>query len=155
MGGFVYPSPGPMWSSRAILLSLAVLSGCAWVSPPPGQENQTTFVQETPVPYKEAYTLLAKQIRACYRVIGVFGNGYDVQADLDSANQSGRIEVYHVGLSGASKPDDSSFSRTVTVGARQGGSTITTTGTTPAVAYTTHLAVAGWLKGNDSCGTRR
>lgn len=100
------------------------LSACSTVQIPAGQESQRTFTQESSRPYQEAYRTIAKQMRACYRVIGLFGNGYDVQADLDTANQSGAVEVYHVGLTGASKPEDSIFSRTVTVQANGAGSII-------------------------------
>jgi hypothetical protein len=70
----------------------------------------------TSLPYLDAYRVIAKQMRACYRVIGLFGNGYDIQADLDTAHKAGTVELYHVALGGAvSKPEDSMFSRTVTV----------------------------------------
>ena len=138
---------------RAIGLALAVsLGGCATIELPMGQESKREFVQETTLPYKDAYQIIAKQMRACYRVIGLFGNGYDVQADLDAAERIGRVELYHVGLSGTSKPEDSMFSRTVTVKARDNGSVVVTTGTTPKYVYVNHLAVASWLAGSDSCG---
>ena len=112
-------------------------------------------MQEAPVPYREAYQIVAKQMRACYRAIGVFGNGYDVQADLDTADLSGRVELYHVGITGASKPADSIFSRTISIKAREKGSVITTTGTTPLYVYANHLIVASWLAGNDTCAIVR
>lgn len=138
---------------RTLAIALAAsLGGCATIELPPGQENKREFVQETTLQYKDAYQIIAKQMRACYRVIGVFGNGYDVQADLDTAERMGRIELYHVGLTGASKPEDSMFSRTVTVKARDNGSVVATTGTTPKYVYMNHLAAASWLAGSDSCG---
>lgn len=133
-------------------LLVASLSACGSISLPPDQENQREFVQETRMPYKDAYQLIAKQMRACYRVIGLFGNGYDVQADLDANEKTGRVELYHVGLTGASKADDSSISRTVTIVGRENGSVVTTTGTTPKYVYINHLSVASWLAGSDSCG---
>lgn len=137
---------------RTVALGLAViLGGCATIELPSGQESTREFIQETSLPYKEAYQIIAKQMRACYRVIGLFGNGYDVQADLDSGERIGRVELYHVGLSGASKPEDSMFSRTVTVKARDNGSTVVTTGITPKYVYMNHLAVASWLAGSDTC----
>lgn len=138
---------------RIVALSLAViLGGCATIELPPGQESKREFVQETTLPYRDAYQIIAKQMRACYRVIGLFGNGYDVQADLDTAERVGRVELYHVGLTGASKPEDSMFSRTVTVKGRENGSTVVTTGTTPKYVYVNHLAAKSWLAGSDSCG---
>jgi len=140
---------------RRVILGLVIaasLSACANIELPQGQEDRREFVQETTLPYREAYQIIAKQMRACYRVIGLFGNGYDVQADLDTAERSGRVELYHVGLNGASKPEDSIFSRTVTIKARERGSVVITTGTTPKYVYINHLAVASWLAGSDSCG---
>ena len=106
---------------RIVVHVVFVLSlvGCANIEMPPGQEDKQEFVQETTLPYREAYQIIAKQMRACYRVIGVFGNGYDIQADLDTADRSGRVEFYHVGITGASKPEDSIFSRTVTIKANE------------------------------------
>lgn len=129
----------------------AVLSGCAGVQVPTAQQEQRTFTRETEVAYQDAYRVIAKQMRACYRGLGVFGNGYDVQADLDSAAKTGRIEVYYVGFTGAQKPEDSIFSRTVTVVATPKGSSITTTGTTPKYVYNTHMTIPAWLAGNDVC----
>ena len=138
---------------RTIALGLAVtLGGCATIELPPGQESKREFIQETTLPYKDAYQIIAKQMRACYRVLGPFGNGYDVQADLDTAERIGRVELYHVGHTGASKPEDSIFSRTVTVKGRDNGSTVVTTGSTPKYVYANHLAVASWLGGSYSCG---
>jgi hypothetical protein len=138
---------------RTIALALGVsVAGCATIEVPKGQESNREFVQETVLPYKDAYQIIAKQMRACYRVIGLLGNGYDVQADLDSAERIGRVELYYVGLTGASKPEDSIFSRTVTVKARNNGSMVVTTGTTPKYVYLTHLSVKSWLSGSDSCG---
>lgn len=127
-------------------------SGCAVVSLPPGQENQREFVQETKLSLRDAYRIVSKQMKACYRGFGLLGNGYDIQADLDSGDGSARVELYYVGLSGATKPEDSVFSRTVTIRARDAGSVVTTTGTTPRYVYINHLAVASWLSGNESCG---
>ena len=138
---------------KAIAIATAVLlSGCATIELPKGQEETREFTQETATPYVTAYQLIAKQMRACYRVIGVFGNGYDIQADLDSANKTGRIELYYVGLTGAAKPEDSSVSRTVTVKERAGGAVVTTTGTTPKFVYANHLAIKNWLSGGETCG---
>jgi hypothetical protein len=137
---------------HALFLSLAfVLAGCAVPTLPPGQENERTFVRETAKSYQEAYRTIAKQMRACYRVVGLLGNGYDIQADLDSSSKTGTIEVYPVGLTGAQKPEDSIFSRTVVVTSTPNGSTIKTTGTTPKYVYMTHMTIPTWLNGVDSC----
>lgn len=138
---------------RAIgLIGAIILTGCASIDLPKGQEDRREFVQETTMPYRDAYELVAKQMRACYRVIGVFGNGYDIQADLDSAARVGRVELYHVGLTGASKAEDSIFSRSVTVQGHEKGATITTSGITPRYVYVNHLSIKSWLSGSDSCG---
>ena len=140
-----------MLRSTALLLVIA-LTGCAALKLPPGQENEQTFVRETTKPYQEAYRIIAKQMRACYRAMGAFGNGYDIQADLDSAAKTGTIELYAVGFTGAQKPEDSIFSRTVVITGTQAGATIKTTGTTPKYVYLTHMTIPTWLTGADSCG---
>lgn len=140
----------------SVLLFVVALSGCAGIQIPAGQENQRTFIQESDKPYQETYRTIAKQMRACYRVIGAFGNGYDIQADLDTANKRGTVELYYVGLTGAQKPEDSIFSRTVTVmELPKGGSQITTTGTTPKYVYLTHKTIPTWLNGVDSCAPQQ
>lgn len=138
---------------KLFVLALVILSGCA--SLPPGAEEQREFTQTTSLPYQDAYRIIAKQMRAWHRVIGLFGNGYDIQADLDSASRTGRVELYHVGLTGSSKPEDSMVSRTVTVSAAVNGSTITTVGTTPRFVYMNHRAIMAWLAGSDSCAPAR
>lgn len=134
----------------SVLLSFALV-GCATVQLPPGQEAERTFVRDTNKPYQEVYRVVAKQMRACYRALGVFGNGYDIQADLDSSAKTGTIELYPVGLSGAQKAEDSIFSRTVVITATPTGATIKTTGTTPKYVYLTHMTIPTWLGGIDSC----
>jgi len=135
-----------------VLLTIALAAGsCSTTVLPPGQESRTEFVQHSSLSARDAYILVAKQMRSCFRVIGLFGNGYDIQADAYGPNGGGRIELYHVGLSGASKPEDSMFSRTIVITPGESGSTIVTTGTTPKYVYMNHRAIAGWLNGNDSC----
>jgi hypothetical protein len=135
----------------ATILVTLCLAGCAAYTLPQGQEHVRSFTQESSVPYQDAYRLVAKQMRACYRVIGVFGNGYDVQADLDTAQKSASIELYSVGLAGAEKPEDSIFSRTVTIKGTESGSVITTTGQTPKYVFMNHSAIKGWLSGGTTC----
>jgi hypothetical protein len=137
-----------------LLLTVGFLSGCAGIQIPVGQEDERTFTQESNKSYQDAYRIIAKQMRACYRVIGLFGNGYDVQADLDTTNKRGTVELYYVGLTGAQKPEDSIFSRTVTVSDAPNGSVISTTGTTPKYVYVTHKTIPTWLNGIDSCGPK-
>lgn len=134
-----------------LAISISMLSGCASVQIPPEQINQKTFTQESTKSYQESYRLIAKQMRACYKYIGLLGNGYDVQADLDSANKMGSVEVYYVGLTGAQKPEDSIFSRTVKITEAPNGSLITVTGTTPSYVYQTYRTIPKWLDGIDSC----
>jgi hypothetical protein len=136
--------------TTSALLALTLV-GCATVQIPLGQESERTFVRDTSKPYQEVYRVVAKQMRACYRVLGVFGNGYDIQADLDSSAKTGTIELYPVGLTGAQKPEDSIFSRTVLITATATGATIKTTGTTPKYVYLTHMTIPTWLNGIDSC----
>lgn len=133
-----------------IIAALAI-SGCASVTPPPGQEDSTTFTQESSIGYKEAYRLIAKQMRGCYRVIGLFGHGYEVQNELDTEQKEGRIEIYYTGAFGAEKFEDSIYSRIVTVKEKGQGSTITTTGMRTKYAYVNHQAIKGWLRGNENC----
>ncbi len=134
-----------------VLAVVWLVSACVSVQIPSGQESERTFTQETKVPYVNAYRIIAKQMRACYRVIGVLGNGYDIQADLDTANKRASVELYPVGLTGAQKSEESMFSRTVTVTESQSGAVIVTTGTTPKYVYLTHKAIQTWLNGVDSC----
>ena len=136
---------------KKYLFSFVVVALAGCVTVPPEAEKQREFVQTTAMPYQDAYRLIAKKMRACYRVIGVFGNGYDVQADLDTVSRSGRFELYHVGLTGSSKPEDSMFSRTVTVSENGSITEVKTTGTTPRYVYINHRAIASWLAGGETC----
>src|SRR4030095_4442097 len=81
---------------HAVLMSvMCVLSGCAGIQPPPGLKNERSFTQESTKPYDEAYKIIAKQMRTCYRAIGLFGNGYEVQSDLDTIKETGTVELYY------------------------------------------------------------
>jgi hypothetical protein len=134
-----------------LLLAAIALVGCASTPPPAGQEGQRAYTQQSAMPYQEAYRIIAKQMRACYRSIGPFGNGYDIQADMDTAAKTASVELYPVGLTGAEKPEDSQFSRTVSIKASGTGSLIETTGQTPKWVYMNHRAVTGWLAGDSVC----
>lgn len=143
---------------RTIALALTTsLMGCATFQMPPGQENQKEFAQMTTLSYRDAYQIIAKQTRACDLKIGGFGNGYHVRADSDASEQIGRVELYRVGITeavgllGPSKPEDSMFSRTVTVKAHDSGAEVITTGTSPKFVYASHLRVTSWLAGSESC----
>lgn len=103
------------------------------------------------VSYQAAYRLIAKQMRACYRIIGVFGNGYDVQADIDTQNKSATIEFYYVGITGAEKPEESKFGKVILIEAEGEGSRITVSGTTPQYVYGTFRTLPDWLAGETTC----
>lgn len=137
-----------------LLLLLISLSLAACITLPPGSEFSTTFTREIDKPYQEVYRTIAKQMRHCYRTTGLFGNGYDVQSDLETAANQGTIELYNVNFMGIQKPEDSFFSRTVIVKASSSGSTITTKGTTPKIVYKTHMTIPVWLEGDNSCAPR-
>lgn len=137
-----------LWVVAAIGLFVV---GCAGVTPPLGQENVREFSQVSAVQYQDAYRIIAKQMRACFRVIGLFGNGYDVHADLDVSGRKGYVELYPVGLAGAQRPEDSIYSRTVEVLGTPSGSIITTNGMTSKYVYATHRLISSWLSGIDTC----
>ena len=136
------------------MLTITFLTGCVSVQIPPEQINQKTFTQESEKSYKDAYRIIAKQVRACYALMGPFG-GYQVQADLDTVTKSGTVELYKVGIKGAQKPEDSTVYRMVTINDAPNGSLISVTGTTPKVVYLTHRTIPNWLKGNESCGIEK
>ena len=143
---------GKTYRARPAVLVMCVLSGCAGIQPPPEQRNERSFTQQSTKPYEEAYKIIGKQMRTCYRAIGLFGNGYEVQSDLDTTKETGTVELYYIGLDGApSKAEKSAYSRTVTISATPQGSVITTKGTTPRYVYLTHKSIPGWLEGKVSC----
>ena len=84
--------------------------GCAQIPIPLDDQLSKSYTPTTTQSYQDLYRVIAKRIRACYRVMGIFGNGYDVQADLHTVEQKGRVEGYYVGLTGAQKPEASRFS---------------------------------------------
>lgn len=131
------------------------LTACSTAQIPAGQENQRTFTQDSDKAYLEAYQIVARQMRACYQVIGLVGNGYYVDAKLDEKNKTASVELYHLGATtGAKKLEDSWLSRTVTIQSNGTGSMITTTGTTPKYVFMTHRAIPKWLEGQDPCDPR-
>lgn len=134
---------------------VVALAGCATIQMPPGSEETKTFSQESDKPYKEAFLIISKQMKACYRVIGLLGNGFDIQDTLDTAEKYGTIDLYPVGLSGAESPSESMFGRTVRVEQNSSGSKITTSGTTPNYVYRTHVTITGWLKGSSGCAPQQ
>lgn len=140
-----------MNKKRCTLLALAAaaLGGCA--SLPPELEGRRSFTQESALPYQQAYRIIARQMRACHRYIGLLGNGYDVQADLDGETRTGTVAVYPVGLAGTLKPEEWAFSQSVTIAAAPAGSLITVSGTTPAHVYRTHRKIPLWLGGAEAC----
>ncbi len=137
--------------SLLLLATSVIFCGCATVKMPPGQENKRVFTQESDTSYGDAFKIIAKQMRACYRGVGLLGNGQEVQAVLDSSNQTGTIEVYYVGLTGAQPAESTATARTVTIFPTPTGSTITTKGTTPELVYLTHRTIPLWLSGTTTC----
>lgn len=132
------------------LLAMTLLSGC--VSLPPGEEHQHTFVQKSDMPYRQAYGIIAIRMRACYQIVGLFGNGYGVHSHMDVAEKRGTIVVYPLGLLGSrGQPSHSLIGRTITVSKSASGSRIVITGTSPLVAYENYLMIPKWLAGNTSC----
>jgi hypothetical protein len=129
----------------ATLLSL-VLVACG-TAPPHGQEDQHQFVQASSIGYRDAYLIIARQMRTCYAYRGpIFNIGFDVQADLDTAAQVGRIETYPTDGSA-----DHPFRRVVVVRAEGTGSVIETSGPSPRHVYQTHLVITEWLEGKTAC----
>ena len=145
-------------SSSRIKLLIALAATCTLaacgVTMPPGQEHSKEFTQTISTNYRDAYQLIARQMRACFRVIGPFGNGQDIQADLDTANNQGRIELYGVGLTGSARAEDIPHGRIVTIARTDSGAQITVRSNTPSYAYSTHLSIAKWLSGDETCGHR-
>ncbi|WP_290697438.1 hypothetical protein [Amphritea sp.] len=137
--------------SVSVLLTTTILSACTPVKPPVGMENDKAFSQEADISYKQAFRIISKQMKACYAGKGLFGNGYDVYSEIDSHAKEARVEVYYVGFAGAEKPEDSMFSRTVTIKQRDHKTLITTTGTTPDYIYLTHATIPTWLRGKTTC----
>lgn len=130
---------------RTTVAALAMfLAGCASTGgPAPGPLEQVVDVG-----YQDAYRTIARQFEACYRVRGIFGNGYDVLADLDPTTQMGRVEVFSIGLTGAR---DSKLDRVVTVLGDGPRSRILTTGASAAWVERTHEAIGRWLAGDRRC----
>lgn len=110
-----------------------------------------SFTRESSVPLVEAHGIIAKQMRACYAVGGLFGNGYQVHEQLDSAAGRALVEVYAVGAGKTSSGEETRFARLVQLEAIDGGTRITSSGTIPRYAYATHNAVGSWLDGNTRC----
>lgn len=135
---------------RAIF-AVTLLTGCATVSLPPGQENQTTFTRTVQMDYREVYRVAARQIRTCNRSIGPFGNGYEVSAELDTGDKRAAIEVYLVGLTGVYPSGSGRYMRLVKIAEHNGGTIITTRGNLPEYAYTMDAHIGAWLKGELGC----
>lgn len=134
-----------------LVTALVSITACSPVKPPAGMEEETTFRQEVDADYKQAFRVISKQMKSCYAVKGVLGNGYDIYSEIDSHVKEARVELYSVGLSGAESPEDSIFSRTVIIKGQTPKTLITTTGTTPDYVYLTHATIPTWLKGKTTC----
>ena len=136
-----------------VILVSGFLVGCGGITPTGSEKHLRSFTQESARPYQEAYRIIDRRMRGCYRIIGTFGNGYDVQGELDTLNQRGVIEVFRIGISGEENHKNAAFGRTVTVAAAPGGSVITTTGTVQRHVYRTHKSISAWLDGSISCSS--
>ncbi|RZZ81956.1 hypothetical protein EAT51_07875 [Pseudoxanthomonas winnipegensis] len=126
-----------------------MLASCASV--PANLKGQTHVELDSHVAYDEAYRIVARQMRACYRVIGIFGNGFDIQSDLDTQAKQGRIELYFVGVTGAKPDSDSKIPRTVTISQLGTGSHIVIQGNGDRYVYYTSQGIRGWLDGSNKC----
>lgn len=137
---------------KIIFIAISLLiSGCSVRTLPDGLEESKQITQRYDKKYVDVFKVVSKKMTSCYRSLGIFGNGYDVISHIDSDAKEGVVEVYHVGLTGAGSPEDSMMSRTVTIKDDRGATLVTTRGTTPMVVYMNHLAIKGWMNGNENC----
>lgn len=132
-----------------------ILSACATIQIPEDLKGQDSFIQKTNIDYKTTYRIITKQMTACNRVIGFFGNGYDVYNEIDTSKNHAVVELFPISLGGASKPEESMFSRKVTIEKADSGSLITTSGTTPKYTYMTHSQITNWIEGNTTCSPKK
>lgn len=132
---------------RVAIVALAItLAGCASTGAAPGTPVVRDQVAE--VEYRDAYRTISRQFEACYRVRGVFGNGFDVHADLDTERQMGRVELFAIGLGGTK---GSNVSRIVTVVGDGPRSRVLTSGASVRYVERTHEAIGRWLTGDHRC----
>ena len=138
---------------KTIIAMLAIsLTGCAGVTPPPGQETKREFTQEINKPFLEVYRATVRQMTECYAITGMLGNGYKVIPEFDPVTKQANIEVSLKGWIGDSSPDSDSAYRLVTIEAvSDKTSKVTVKGTKPKVVYETHLAIPKWVNGSQSC----
>lgn len=129
---------------RALLLLLACVPTAALA-------GQVEAAVEAPVAYVDAYRTIARQFEACYRARGIWGNGFDVLADLDTTEQVGRVELFKIGMSG-SKP--SKVARVVTITPAGEGARVQIAGHSEKYVHITASAISGWLGGSRSCSGR-
>lgn len=127
-----------------IAILMLSLAGCATTG------NGTPIVRDqvSDVAYRDAYRTISRQFEACYRVRGIYGQGFDVHADLDTERQMGRVELFAIGLSGTK---ESNASRVVTVVGDGPRSRILTSGVSPRYVERTHEAIGRWLTGDTRC----
>ncbi|WP_372382157.1 hypothetical protein ACCQ12_15370 [Xanthomonas sp. NCPPB 1068] len=126
-----------------------LMAACA--SAPESAEKSDSQVLESDVDYKQAYRIISRQFTACKRVIGVFGNGYDVQSDLDTDAQEGRIDYYSQGLTGVHE-NAAAATQMVVKPSSNGGSVIRVTGTSARHVYADSQSIKNWLNGDLKCG---
>lgn len=128
------------------------LTGCAGVTPPPGQEDKKSFTQEIDRPYIEVYRKVVRQMTECYAITGMLGNGYKVIPELDTVAKQANVEVSIKGWVGDSSPESDSAYRLVTITAINDSKTkVTTEATKPSFAYGTHLIIPKWMTGYQNC----
>lgn len=90
-----------MSMKRSVVIFAGIfLSSCGGIRPTGSEKHLRSFTQESTRPYQDAYRIIDRRMRGCYRVIGTFGNGYDVHDELDTLNRRGVIEVFRIGLAG-------------------------------------------------------
>ncbi|MEZ6855007.1 hypothetical protein [Halodesulfovibrio aestuarii] len=132
--------------------AVMLLTSCAPIHVPKELANQKEFSIETSMDYIHAYKIISRQMKACFRGIGLAGNGYEVESILNTEGHVGTIEIYYIGLSGAdSSYKDSSYGRLVTINKHSDQTHITIQGTSTDWAYYTRNAIERWLQGGTTC----
>ncbi|MCD7096948.1 hypothetical protein [Stenotrophomonas sp. MMGLT7] len=138
---------------RLILAACLVLALAGCISMPTQYRGATRAEQHTEIAYDDAYRIIAKQMTACYRVIGIWGNGYEIQADLDTTKRQGIVELYKIGLMGTAKDGDN-ITRKVTITATESGAYIIVDGHKDRYVFVNSSAITQWLGGSTACYSR-
>lgn len=134
------------WLGPVISAVLAA-SGCTSIE----RAASTTRGQRVDAELTHAFTIVERQARACFRVMGGLG-GIEVQAVLDSTAGTGAVEVFEIGLQGAVPFDASTLSRRVTLQrVDERHTTITVSGTNPRRVHTLARVIPLWIGGQAGC----